>query len=114
MGAKQPDYRAVRADSRDSREITPAAKSQCTIAVKAIPNAPRNEIVGWLGDALKVKVHAPPIEGRANEVLCDFLAEALRVPRRAVSVLRGDTSRQKTIRIAGLTLEELKARLALL
>lgn len=82
----------------------------CTIAIKAIPNAPRSQVVGWLGDALKVKVHAPPVEGRANEALCEFLAETLGLPRRAVTVLRGDTSRQKTVRIDGLTLAELRAR----
>lgn len=84
----------------------------CTIAVKAIPNAPRTEIVGWLGDALKIKVHAPPVEGRANEVLCEFLADTFDLPRRAVTVLRGDTSRQKLIRLEGLTLAELKAKVA--
>jgi uncharacterized protein len=83
----------------------------CTLAIKAIPNAPRNQVVGWLGDALKVKVHAPPVEGRANEVLCDFLSETLGVPRRAVTMLRGDTSRQKVVRIEGLTAAQLRARL---
>ena len=85
----------------------------CTLAIKAIPNAPRSEVVGWLGDALKIKVHAPPVDGRANEVLCEFLADALDLPRRAVTVLRGDTSRQKLLRITGLTLAETKARLGL-
>jgi uncharacterized protein (TIGR00251 family) len=83
----------------------------CTLAIKAIPNAPRSEVIGWLGDALKVKVHAPPVEGRANEVLCEFLAESLGLPRRAVTVLRGDTSRQKIIRIDGLSLAEVKTKL---
>ena len=83
----------------------------CTIAIKAIPNAPRSEVIGWLGDALKVKVHAPPVEGRANEVLCEFLADELDLPRRAVTVLRGDTSRQKVLRIDGRSLAELKAKL---
>jgi hypothetical protein len=85
--------------------------ASCTIAVKAIPNAPRSEIIGWLGDALKIKVHAPPVEGRANEVLCEFLADEFDLPRRAVTVLRGDTSRQKVIRIDGLSLADLKARI---
>ncbi len=83
----------------------------CTLALKAIPNAPRNAVVGWLGDALKVKVHAPALEGRANEELCEFLADALQLPRRAVTVARGDKSRQKIIRIEGLSLAEVKARL---
>jgi uncharacterized protein (TIGR00251 family) len=86
--------------------------SSCTIAIKAIPNAPRNQIVGWLGEALKVKVHAPPLEGRANDALCEFLAESFGLSRRAVTVLRGDTSRQKTVRIDGLSLAELKARIS--
>jgi len=85
----------------------------CTLAVKAIPNAPRTEIVGWLGDALKIKLHAPPVAGRANEALVEFLAAALGVPRRAITLLRGDTSRQKLLRIDGLTIAELKKRLRL-
>ena len=89
------------------------AAAFCTLAIKAIPNAPRSEVVGWLGEALKVKVHAPPVEGRANEVLCEFLADTLGLPRRAVTVLRGDTSRQKLIRIQGLTLAVVKTRLLL-
>ena len=83
----------------------------CTIAIKAIPNAPRSVVCGWLGDALKVKVHAPPVEGRANEALCEFLADELDLPRRAVTVLRGDKSRQKLLLIAGLSLAEVKAKL---
>jgi uncharacterized protein (TIGR00251 family) len=67
--------------------------------------------MGWLGDALKVKVHAPPVEGRANEALCEFLADRLGLPRRAIRVLRGDTSRQKLLRIAGLSLETVKTKL---
>lgn len=82
----------------------------CTLAIKAIPNAPRSEVIGWLGDALKVKVHAPPVEGRANEVLCAFLADTFGLPRRAVTVLRGDTSRLKTIRLDGFSLADVLAR----
>ena len=84
----------------------------CTLAVKAVPNAPRNEIAGWLGEALKVKVHAPPVEGRANEALCEFLADTLGLPRRAVSIVRGETSRQKVVRIEGITLADVRTRLS--
>ncbi len=83
----------------------------CTLELKVIPNAPRNEIVGWLGTALKVKVHAPALEGRANDQLLDFFAEALGVPRRDLTLLRGDKSRQKLVRITGLDEAELRARL---
>lgn len=81
------------------------------MAIKAIPGAPKNQVCGWLGEALKVKIHAPPLEGRANEALIEFLAEALDVPRRTVTLVRGDTSRHKTVRIDGLALDEVKRRL---
>ena len=71
-------------------------EKSCTLAIKAIPNAPRSEVIGWLGDALKIKVHAPPVDGRANDVICEFLADTLGLPRRAVTVLRGDTSCQNS------------------
>lgn len=83
----------------------------CTLAIKAVPNAPRTEVAGWLGDALKVKVHAPPVEGRANEALCAFLADRLELPRRAVQVTRGDTARHKLVRIEGLDLAAVRTRL---
>jgi len=83
----------------------------CRLAIKAIPNAPRNAIAGWLGDTLKVKVHAPALEGRANDELCEFLAETLQLHRRAVTLAQGDKSRQKLVQIDGLTLDDVKARL---
>jgi uncharacterized protein len=109
MSAKEIRPETLRVDSREKN--SPAASS-CTLALKAIPNAPRNEVVGWLGDALKVRIHAPPVEGRANDALCEFLATTLGLHRRAVTVLRGDTARQKLLRIDGLTLDQVRARLA--
>lgn len=85
--------------------------SSCTLELKIIPNAPRTEITGWLGGALKVKVRAPALDGRANDALLDFLATTLGLPRRAVTLVRGDKSRHKVVRVAGLTLAEVKARL---
>lgn len=92
------------------RSICPMP-SGCTLAVKAVPNAPRHELVGWLGDALKIKVRAPALEGRANAALCEYLAEVLELPRRAVTVMHGETSRRKLVRIEGLTLTEVQTRL---
>jgi uncharacterized protein (TIGR00251 family) len=88
-----------------------ASLPHCTLDIRAVPNAPRNAVVGWLGDALKIKVHAPALEGRANEELCGFLAGALGLPRRSVTLVRGDKSRQKVVRIDGLSLAEVKQRL---
>ncbi len=83
----------------------------CMLSIRAVPNAPRNQIVGWIGDELKVKVHAPPVEGRANEELCEFLSETLALPRRAVRLVRGDKSNRKVVRIEGLRLPGVRARL---
>ena len=84
----------------------------CIIELKAIPNAPRDEVAGWLGDAVKVRVRAPALESRANEALLAFLAVKLGLPRRAVALVRGDKSRRKTVRIDGLDLATAKALLA--
>ena len=84
----------------------------CTLELKVIPNAPRDEIAGWLGDVLKVKIHAPALEGRANDALLDFLAAQLGVHRRDVTLLRGEKSRQKVVRLVGLDLADVRQRLS--
>ena len=91
--------------------MSTAPTPSCRLAIKAIPNAPRNAVAGWLGESLKVKVHAPALEGRANDELCEFIASVLGISRRDVSVLQGEKSRQKLIQVDGLTLEAVKARL---
>lgn len=65
------------------------------------PRAPCDRIVGWQGAALKVQVHAPPVEGAANAALIELLAETLEVPRRAVRILFGSTNRNKLVEIDG-------------
>ena len=111
MGAKQKSAEQSRARLNDAGNTGVGATRDCTLAIKAIPNAPRSEIVGWLGEALKLKIHAPPVEGRANEALCEFLADRLGLPHRAVVVIRGATSRQKVVRISGLSLAAVKTQL---
>jgi len=90
------------------RRIMP---DSCTLELKVIPNAPRDEIAGWLGAALKVKVRAPALEGRANDALTDFLADRLGLPRRAVALVRGGHSRHKVVRIDGLDSAAVRRRL---
>jgi uncharacterized protein (TIGR00251 family) len=70
------------------------------LAVHAQPGARRSALAGLHGDALKVRVAAPPVEGRANEALVEFLADALGVPRQCVSVVKGATGRRKTLLVA--------------
>lgn len=89
------------------------AAAEVLLSLKVIPGAPRSEVLGWLGDAVKVKVKAPPVEGKANEALLRFLAEALDLAPRHLALVRGDTSRLKVIRIRGLDRETVLTRLGL-
>jgi len=82
-----------------------------TFAVKIHPRAKKNAITGELGDALKVSLTAPPIEGRANEACFDFFAKLLRVPRSSVTIASGLTSRNKVIRVAGVTAQYVRDQL---
>ncbi len=80
--------------------------------LRVVPNASRAEVVGWQADGrLKLKVSAPPEGGRANRAVEELLAGALGLPKRAVAVEKGDSSREKLLRVNGLTMEEVKARL---
>ncbi len=74
---------------------------ECFLNIKAVPNASRSEVVGWLGDALKVKLKAPPVDGKANAELCRVLAETLQLPKSAVTLAIGASARQKRLRITG-------------
>jgi len=85
--------------------------ASCTLELKVIPNAPRDEVAGWVGPALKVKLHAPALEGRANDALTEFLAQRLTLPRRAVTLVRGEKSRHKVVRIDGLDGDGVRRRL---
>lgn len=84
-----------------------------TFAIKVQPRAKRNAIVGTLGDALKVSLTAPPVDGKANEACIDFFAKLLKVPRSSVTIAAGQTSRNKVIRVAGLSAKEVESRLSL-
>jgi Uncharacterized conserved protein len=83
-----------------------------SFAVKASAGAKRNGVVGVHGDALKVAVSTPRDKGRANEALIEVIAEALRVPRKAVSLVKGETSTDKRFVVAGVEAEALRRRLA--
>jgi uncharacterized protein (TIGR00251 family) len=84
-----------------------------TFAVKVHPRAKKNAITGELGDALKVALTAPPVEGKASEACIEFFAKLLKVPRSSVSIAAGQSSRNKVIRIVGLSADELQKRLSL-
>jgi len=81
------------------------------LQVRVIPNASRDEVVGWYGDALKVKTAVAPEAGKANKAICALLEKHLGLSKRSVSVLRGQTSQLKWLRIEGLSEEDLRKRL---
>jgi uncharacterized protein (TIGR00251 family) len=67
--------------------------------LKVVPGASKNEIVGWMGDVLKVRVSAPPEKGRANAAVCELLAAALGVSVKRVQVVSGETSQRKVVEV---------------
>jgi len=89
------------------------ASDGAVLRLRVQPRAARSAIVGWRVDGtLALRVTAPPVEGAANAAVCSVLAEALGVPTTAVVLAHGVRSRDKVVRVAGLTLDEVKARLA--
>jgi len=82
-----------------------------TFAVRVHPRAQKNAITGELGDALKLSLTTPPVEGRANEACIEFFAKVLKVPRSSVTIASGQTSRNKIIRVAGVTAEYIRSQL---
>jgi uncharacterized protein len=83
----------------------------CRLRLRVVPNAKRSEVVGEHGDALKLKIAAPALEGRANEELVEFLAEKLSLPRRSVTLVSGEKSRDKVVAIEGLEENAVRERL---
>lgn len=94
-----------------------AAEAAATLALYVQPGASRSEIVGFAAgpggaEELKLRVRARPKEGEANEAVIALLAEVLGVPKRAVTILSGETGRRKRVRVLGLTQEAARARLS--
>ena len=86
-------------------------KAGASFAVRVHPRAKKNAITGEVGDALKLSLTTPPIEGRANEACIEFFAKLLKVPRSSVTIASGATSRNKAIRVAAVNREYVMERL---
>jgi len=82
-----------------------------SFTVKVHPRAKKNAIAGELGDALKLSLTTPPIDGRANEACIEFFAKLLKVPRSSVTIASGQMSRNKVIRVAGVSAQCVRDRL---
>lgn len=85
-------------------------KSATLIAIKAVPGAKRDEVAGRLGERLKVRVSQPPEGGKANRAICELLAAELGVRPGAVTIMRGHSSAEKTVRVEGVSAAAVLAR----
>jgi uncharacterized protein len=81
------------------------------IAIRVQPRSRRNEVVGERAASIVIRLTAPPVDGKANAALCAFVARAAGVPPSRVSVVRGQTARDKVVRVDGISEEILKLAL---
>jgi uncharacterized protein len=95
----------VRVPPRARRIAPRASPAEALIAVRLQPRARRDEVVGERAGAVVIRVAAPPVDGKANAALCACIARSLRMPGKRVSVVRDLTSRDKVVRVEGLTNE---------
>jgi uncharacterized protein len=102
-----------RTNERPAADALPvtAGAAGVTIAVRVIPRAARTKIDGVRNGALLVRLAAPPVDGAANDALIELLADVLECPRRQVSLVAGQTSRDKRILVTGLSADFVRARL---
>jgi len=84
----------------------------CTLTIRVHPGAKKNAITGLHADSLKVALNVPPIDGRANDALIEFIAERLNLPQSRVALLSGASSRSKVLRITGKSAAEVRAALS--
>ena len=83
--------------------------NKCRLQIRVLPNAKRNGWAGmWNGTHYKVALHAPAVDGKANEALIDFLADFFQVPKRSISLVSGQTNRCKIIEIQGINPDEIQ------
>ncbi len=81
-------------------------------ALRVQPRASRNAVVGLMGDAVKLALTAPPVDGKANAAVVEYLAELLRVSKSSVTIVSGETGRNKLIAVRGVTAEQVRKALA--
>ncbi len=81
----------------------PSGKEAVKIIVRVQPNARKNEIVGFQGDVLRIKIAAPPVNGKANRALIVFLSEVLGISKSNLDIDKGETAKTKVVRIAGIS-----------
>ncbi len=92
-------------------ETTAKVSAMATVRIHVVPNAKIDNVVGEHGGAIKIKLRAPAVEGKANAALISFLADRLKVPARTIALVRGQKSRDKLVRIDGLSEQDVRERL---
>ena len=90
---------------------TRSAGVEAMLAIRVQPGAQQNAVSGWIGDTVKLRVTAPPVEGAANIVCLTLLSELLNIPRSHLALIKGERSRNKVVRILGLSREQVYVRL---
>ena len=83
-----------------TKEVT---KKELIINIKVEPRSSRSEIVGPYGDGIKVKLTSPPVDGKANKELVNLLAKELKIPKKDIEIISGQSSKNKVVRIIGLS-----------
>lgn len=83
----------------------------CKLTLFIQPKASKNEIIGPHNGALKIKITAPPVDGKANAALIEFLSDVLEVPKRNIEILKGETGRNKSVEILEISEEDLRRKL---
>jgi hypothetical protein len=83
-----------------------AADGRITLTLHIQPGAKKTEFAGLHGDALKIRLAAPPVDGKANEALIRFIADTLKLPNSAINLKSGQTSRRKVLEIQGATRDD--------
>lgn len=89
----------------------PPQPAAVTLRVRVTPRAGRDALAGWQNGVLRIRLAAPPVDGKANAALVRFLAKTLAIPARDVRIISGDTAREKRLMITGLSEAEVRARL---
>ena len=87
--------------------------SSSTLCVRVTPRSGKEGIAGYEGGVVRIRLNAPPVEGKANEALVRFLAKAVGVPKSRITLVTGERGRSKIVRVAGITREALMAALGL-
>lgn len=89
------------------------SKDGVIVTVHVVPRAAQDAVQGLYGDALKIRLHAPPVDGKANETLISFLSEKLNIPKSNITLKSGLNQRRKIVFIAGISEQETRRRLGI-